>query len=151
MTQFDSFNRLDTPEAFKRAQAFWLSVWDSLDSSLRQGWKTPWFAALPDAVIDGDGIFSAFSQAERRGVRIIQEPHSGHTVLEKWINWIGDGPQDPGATMELVIAGPVTVENVARMRSLIEAWLQRKPVTMAHAEFYSFGTEMPVRVISDAA
>src|SRR5260370_38299993 len=62
-------NFLTDPQEYKRSEEFWNDLWKDLikETGVAKDWKSLWLVApLPD----GDPMFSAVPQAQRRGVHV---------------------------------------------------------------------------------
>jgi hypothetical protein len=116
-------NFLTDAHEYKLAQKFWNDLWKDLtkEVGVAKDWKSPWLAApLPD----GDPIFSAISQAQRRGVHVIQHaPTSDEVEIVSWQDRFGDDDEDE-AIDQLVISCALSQESAARARALIRAWVR---------------------------
>jgi hypothetical protein len=110
---------------YEELSEFWNShVWKQLPMALRSGWTTPWFATRKPALQDGNPIFTAWSEAELRGLQIIQVAPDEGTLsdLNLWLDWFGD-LRDPEAIRKLVITCVLTSANLPRIQSVIEQWV----------------------------
>jgi hypothetical protein len=59
----------DDEQAYHEAARFRMDLWNEIDVWLRVGWRTPWFASLPNGLRDGDGIFTAVADCRHQPAR----------------------------------------------------------------------------------
>src|SRR5438128_2276394 len=81
---------LKGPQQYKQAVRYWRDLWERLviEAGVADKWRHPWLAA---PLQDGDPIFSAVSDSERRGVRVIQHaPTSDEVELVWWTDQFGE-------------------------------------------------------------
>jgi len=99
-------------------------IWGKIPEITRTigGWRPNWFQ--PQAPRDGNPIFTAVSDVQRKAIRVIQYEPGGDTLeLDFWLDTFGGGPTDPRAIRELVIACALSVESAQRARELIASWV----------------------------
>src|SRR5712692_8975071 len=83
---------LDNPQSYAGAVNYWLSLWARIEEFEKDyySWQQPWLNAGPDAIMDGNPIFSAFTPTLSQGIRIIQHPPtSGEIEFEFWPDTFG--------------------------------------------------------------
>ena len=114
-------NFLTDPQEYKRSEEFWNDLWKDLikETGVAKDWKSPWLAApLPD----GDPMFSAVSQAQRRGVHVIQHmPTSEDLEIVWWQDKFGEEGVD-AVIDQLVISCALSSESAAQARELMRGW-----------------------------
>jgi tetratricopeptide (TPR) repeat protein len=104
---------------YDRAAGAWLTLWSGLPSPARAGWETPW---VDESWRDGNPIFSAWSPALRKGIRIIQHEGDEENFVF-WSNTFGGASGSPGTVDELVISCAQTPGTMGRARELVVRWL----------------------------
>ena len=111
---------LQDPAEYDKAASEWHRLWNDLSPSLRsaQGWKTPW---VDESWRDGNPIFSAWSPAGRRGIRILQHADESEALVW-WRDTFAAGTAD--AVDQLVLSCPATLETIDAARSLLLQWLR---------------------------
>ncbi len=123
-------NFLTDAREYKLSEKFWKELWDDLmkEASVVKEWKSPWLGApLPD----GDPIFSAVSQAQRRGVHIIQHAATSAEVeIVSWQDQFGEEGVDD-IIDQLVISCALSKESVAQARALIQSWVRGEMIEAA--------------------
>src|SRR5687768_13727149 len=96
------FAKLLTDEnEYAQAEAFWALLWQKTSAVERKlrGWRAPWFPPQPPK--DANPIFSAVSEMQKKGIRVIQyEPTAGDLELDFWLDTFGGPPTDPKAVRE---------------------------------------------------
>lgn len=120
-------NRVQYAEAASR----WRQLWSTLVPSRGSicGWREPWLNDGGVHLRDGNPIFSAYSPAQRKGVRIIQHaPTSNELEFEYWLDTTGGGDTDPESIQELVISCALCSEALTRAKALIREWASDKAV-----------------------
>src|SRR4051794_36191604 len=98
-------NFLNDVQEYRASEGFWEALWLRTDPSMlgQYGWSYPWISTGSRDCLDGNPIFSAFSPALRRGVRIIQhEPTTQRIEIQAWPDFVGGSYYDPGAVQELL-------------------------------------------------
>src|SRR5260370_16636901 len=114
-------NFLTDPREYKLSEKFWNDLWKDLtkEAGVAKGWKSPWLAApLPD----GDPIFSAVSQSQRRGVHVIQHaPTSNEVEIVSWQDRFGEKGEDE-VIDQLVISCAFAQESPPHPLPSIPSW-----------------------------
>jgi hypothetical protein len=112
--------------------AFWRELWESINPELRADWVTPWLASVPEALQDGNPIFSAISRSQHRALRIIQlDPADNGEPLQSWIDWFGQ-MSDAEAVHEFVIACTLSQDVVPVIKGMIESWVARGRIVVSY-------------------
>jgi len=125
-------NFLNDESDYVQSEAVWADLWAAAPEHerLARGWRSPWFAPQPPK--DGNPIFSAVSEIQRRGLRIIQfEPSSQAVELDFWTDTFGGTLTDPLAIRELVIACALSTGSIQIARRLMVAWVSGD-IELAH-------------------
>lgn len=116
---------LSDESEYARAEAFWAQqVWAKIPEGDRMlgGWRPNWFPPQPPK--DGNPIFSAVSETQHKGVRVIQyEPAADALEFDFWLDSFGGEPTAPGAIRELVIACALSMESARKARDLMSTWV----------------------------
>ena len=115
---------LTNSDVYKQAQSYWEQVWNDLPEFDRQahGWRTNWFASR--APFDGNPIFTALSDTEQKGIRIIQYlPTQPTPEIDFWLDTFGGPITNPRAVRELVISCSLSLETENVARKLMGAWV----------------------------
>jgi hypothetical protein len=127
---------LNDDSEYAQAQAYWEQIWKDTSAADRTyaAWRSGWFnLSGPN---DGNPIFTAVSELERKGIRAIQyAPSSNELELDFWLDTFGGAPTDPDAIQELVIVCSLSVESAIYARNLISAWLVG-PIELANSSNY---------------
>jgi hypothetical protein len=110
---------------YQRAEDFWtLEIWGKVSEISRTigGWRPNWFQPQPPR--DGNPIFTAISDVQRKAIRVIQyEPGADSLEFDFWLDTFGGSPTDPRAIRELVIACSLSTESAQKARELIASWV----------------------------
>ncbi|HET6883647.1 MAG TPA: hypothetical protein VFI31_26070 [Pirellulales bacterium] len=110
---------------YTAAEQLWARVWAQVaeDDRLRGGWRAPWFKPQPPN--DGNPIFSAISESQRKAIRVIQyEPTSEDEEFDYWFDTFGGEATDADSIRELVIACALSVESAEAAGKLISSWVR---------------------------
>ncbi len=109
---------------YAKAEAFWLALWNSIPSleiSLNE-WRPNWF--ISQTPKDANPIFSAVSEKQKKGMRIIQyESTSEEIEFDFWLDTFGGPATDPTAIRELVIACALSPESSQAALRIISSWI----------------------------
>jgi hypothetical protein len=109
---------------YAQAETYWATIWDATPEFYRQsgGWRSGWFNAQPPK--DGNPIFTAISEKDRKAIRVIQyEPTTDAPEIEFWMDTYGGTHVDPVAIRELVIACALSPESSQRALQLMSSWI----------------------------
>ncbi len=102
---------------------YWKDLWERVIDSSRSAhpWKSPWMVN-PDR--DGNPIFTAICETERRAVRIIQQdlPGLDQYDMDSWFNLFKKG--DPDEVNELVIACCPSPKNALQVELMLRKWIE---------------------------
>jgi len=119
---FPSFLRDESEYA--GAESHWRDQWNSISEFERtvKGWKAGWFP--PQPFKDANPIFSAVSEKDRKGLRIVQyESTSSNVEFDFWLDSFGGDAASPGAIRELVIACALSVESSQLAVERMASWV----------------------------
>lgn len=133
-------NFLTDEAVYLEAEEFWSRLWAEMpeDKRFRGGWRSEWFK--PQRTKDGNPIFTAVSDTQRKAIRIIQfEPTCDEAEFDHWFDTFGGGGEDPSAIRELVIACALSLETAQTARELMSAWVCGDEVNQSDAERRSAG------------
>ncbi len=117
-------NFLTDESEYLQAEAFWANVWERTPALERRlcNWRSGWFKSQPPR--DANPIFTAVSEVQKKGVRVIQyEPSSDGIELDFWMDSFGGPATDPHAIRELVIACALSKETAQISLNLMSAWI----------------------------
>ncbi len=117
-------NFLTDARVYALSEELWDNLWKEVMrvEGLARDWKSPW---LGTPLADGDPIFSAVSQAQRRGVHVIQHaPTSDNVEIVSWQDKFGEEGVDE-IIDQLVIACTLSREATAQARELLQSWVVR--------------------------
>jgi hypothetical protein len=117
---------LERAEEYQKAQDYWNALWNRLPRLDREagGWRSGWFGPNPQN--DGNPIFTAISEQERKAIRIIQfEPRPEDTgpEVDYWLDTFGGDLANPRAIRELVICCSLSTSSSDYVLKLMNAWL----------------------------
>jgi len=135
---------LADPSQYEAAEAQWRHGWDGLIRRLgKEGsWESPWHEnTFGDGTPcrDGNPIFSAFSHAERRALRVIQqEPMSDPDELTFWTDTFARG--EPEELAELVISCVLTERTFQKALGLIQQWVLQEELDLSRCENFPINT-----------
>jgi hypothetical protein len=135
-------NYLADPNEYRQAEAYWLGLWETVDPEPKSfyGWRTPWVNTGSPSILDGNPMFSAYSPAVRRGVRIIQHPPTNNQLeFAYWLDTYGGPDTDPESIQELVIACALSDAASAPAVSLMNAWVAGESVRIDFQAEYEHG------------
>ncbi len=115
---------LNSPESYGKAIEFWENLWDDLICQIPHDypWSSPW---MENSIPDGNPIFSAVSQFQKRGIRIIQleSGDPGDIDLDWWLDYYGDR-KSRNAIRELVIACCPSKQNIQEVERILREWVE---------------------------
>jgi hypothetical protein len=117
-------NFLADEAEYSQAEGFWARLWAEIAEEDRRcgGWRCRWFQ--PQAPNDGNPIFTAVSDTQRKAIRVIQyEPTSHEPELDYWFDTFGGDESDPQAIRELVIACALSPETAQKAREIMSSWV----------------------------
>ena len=123
---------LEDEAEYAQAEAFWSRLWaDVREVDRFQGaWRCGWFQPQPSK--DGNPIFTAVSEAQRKGIRVIQyEPTCQDSEFDFWFDTFGGEATDPQAIRELVIACALSNETAQVARKLM-SWVSGEEIDPAN-------------------
>lgn len=109
---------------YARAEAFWAKLWDEIPSNARHNgqWRPGWFETR--SIKDGNPIFTAISERERKAIRVIQyEPTCHEAEIDFWLDTFGGDATESQAIRELVIACALSTETAETARKLMASWI----------------------------
>jgi hypothetical protein len=117
---------LESKREYARLVDFWRSeIWPTIPSAARKGWLTPWLTPLDPELEEGNPIFSAWNHHRKIGLQIIQvPPHQNGSELSRWVEWFGDGIEDPAAVQTLVVVCVLTQQNLRLIKTWMQEWLE---------------------------
>ena len=118
-------NFMTDASAYANAESYWLALWNSIPEFERMldNWRTNWFT--PQLPRDANPIFSAVSENQKKGIRIIQyEPTSGGMEFDCWLDTFGGPPTDPKAIRELVIACALSDDSARAACNAMSEWIR---------------------------
>src|ERR1700681_4223953 len=119
----DAIDFLKSAESYEEAQRFWRGLWEEVSQGREVGWQTPWLQEPPATLRDGNPIFTAWSHALRRGIRIIQREPSSHVPdLTYWLDVFGGNLREPNAVEELVLNCSPRSEIIHPLKALMSSW-----------------------------
>ena len=123
---------LTNAKQYAAAQAFWQQLWQYVlrEAGKLDCWHTPWLKANyadRTSFRDGNPIHSAVNEAERLGVRIIQEQPSsqGKSELDYWVDTFGDRTAS-NSIRELVISTVLDEDTRQQAYDLLHDWVTRR-------------------------
>jgi hypothetical protein len=117
-------NFLTDETEYAQAEAFWADLWERTSpfERARSFWRPNWFVPQPPK--DANPIFTAVSDVQKKGIRIIQyEATLDGIELDFWIDTFGGAPTDPAAIRELVIACALSTEASHVAFKLMSSWV----------------------------
>ena len=117
-------NFLANESEYAQAEAYWAQIWASIPrvDSINDGWRDGWFTS--QAPKDGNPIFTAISDAQKKAIRVIQyEPTVDTIELDFWIDTYGGSLIEPVSVRELVIACALSSEAAQRALKLMSSWM----------------------------
>ncbi len=132
-------NFLTDPQEYQAAQALWQKRWNNLIEHRGEAnlWKSPWLGttfADGTPMLDGNPIFSAYSLARRRGIRIIQfELVNDPKEMSVWIDKFA--PNEPEEVSELVIACVLSDETLHTAINLMDQWITLGEVRLVRSDY----------------
>ena len=115
---------LEDKAEYAQAEDFWIRLWEGIPADLRGSghWKCGWFD--PQAIQDGNPIFTAISENQRKAIRVIQyEPTCDQPEIDFWLDTFGGNGAEPRAIRELVIACALSTETAEAASRLMSSWI----------------------------
>lgn len=109
---------------YAQAEDFWARLWEEIPNHLRRNgqWRRGWFQ--PQALKDGNPIFTAVSEMQSKAIRVIQyEPTSQDAEIDFWFDTFGGEVREPKTIRELVIACALSTETAETARKLMSSWI----------------------------
>lgn len=122
-------NFLADDSEYSQAEAFWARLWAEIPEADRRchGWRAGWFQRQP--MKDGNPIFTAVSEAERRGIRVIQcEPTCAEPEFDYWLDTFGGDADEQDTIRELVIACALSDETVRMASEVMSSWVRGEAI-----------------------
>ena len=115
------------PAEYHDSLNHWAILWDRVDPLERAlyRWRTPWLHVDNADLRDGNPIFTALSESERKGIRIIQNSPSVPRTRDfaVWIDTFGGSVGDADSVTELVISCVLTALTSAESFKLMRDWV----------------------------
>ena len=119
-------NFLNDRAQYERSEGYWVDLWRQIDQLDREiyRWAYPWLGTGSPTIRDGNPIFSAYTPALNRGVRVVQqEPLDERLDIQAYLDFFGGNLGDPDSVSELVIACTLSAEAAKIALDLMRPWV----------------------------
>jgi hypothetical protein len=123
---------------YEQAEAYWREMWAAVVSLAGRAheWRSPWLDNRfgdGSPCRDGNPIFSAVNDREKRGVQILQYQHTApdEVDLDWWLDFFGE-KTEPTSIQKLVVSCVLSDCTAGKVQDLLVDWVTRGQVPVAY-------------------